>query len=61
MKQLIERLTRSNSKDTLELVRVTAELETERTLRAAIETDRDHWRDLAQKLAEPRPRKWWFR
>jgi len=48
------------TKETLELVRVKAELEVERTLRATIEADRDHWRKLAQKLAEPRPRKWWF-
>ena len=48
------------AQDTLELVRVKAELEAERALRATIETDRDHWRDLAHKLAEPRPRKWWF-
>ena len=48
------------AKETLELVRVKAELEAEKTLRATIEADRDHWRDLAQKLAEPRPRKWWF-
>lgn len=46
--------------DTLELVRVKAELEAERTLRATIESDRDHWRELAQRLAESRPRKWWF-
>lgn len=50
----------SIAQDTLELVRVTAELEAERKLRATIEADRDHWRKLAQKLAELRPRKWWF-
>jgi len=48
------------AQDTLELVRVKAELEAEKTLRATIEADRDHWRELAQKLAELRPRKWWF-
>jgi len=48
------------AKDSLELVRVKSALEAEKTLRASIEADRDHWRDLAQKLAEPRPRKWWF-
>lgn len=48
------------AQDTLELVRVKAELEAEKTLRATIEADRDHWRELAQKLAESRPRKWWF-
>jgi len=48
------------AQNTFELVRVKAELEAEKTLRATIEADRDHWRDLAQKLAEPRPRKWWF-
>jgi len=48
------------SPDALELVRVKAELEAEKALRTMAETDRDHWRDLAQKLAEPRPRKWWF-
>lgn len=48
------------AQDTLELVRVKAELEAEKTLRATIEADRDHWRDLAQKLTEPRPRKWWL-
>lgn len=46
--------------DTLELVRVKAELEGERARREAAESDRDHWREIAQKLAEPRPRKWWF-
>ena len=46
--------------DTLELVRVKAELEAERARREAVESDRDHWREIAQKLAEPRPRKWWF-
>jgi len=48
------------AQDTLELVRLKAELEAEKTLRATVESDRDHWRDLAQKLAESRPRKWWF-
>jgi len=48
------------AEDTLELARVKAELEAEKTLRASIETDRDHWRELAQKLTEKRPRKWWF-
>jgi len=48
------------TKEMLELVRVKAELEVEKTLRATIEADRDHWRELAQKLAESRPRKWWF-
>jgi len=48
------------AQDTLELVRVKVELEAERTLRATIEADRDRWRELAQKLAESRPRKWWF-
>lgn len=48
------------SQDILELVRVKAELEAEKTLRATIEADRDHWRDLAQKLATSRTRKWWF-
>ncbi|MBS1020403.1 hypothetical protein JK205_15955 [Gluconobacter cerinus] len=48
------------AEETLELVRVKAELEAEKTFRATIEADRDHWRDLAKKLAEPRPRKWWF-
>jgi len=48
------------TQDTLELVRVKAELEAEKTLRTTIEADRDHWRELAQKLAESRPRKWWF-
>lgn len=46
--------------ETIELVRVKAELEAERMLRATIETDRDHWRKIAQKLAEERSRKWWF-
>ncbi|WP_179193397.1 helix-turn-helix domain-containing protein [Acetobacter orientalis] len=46
--------------DTLELVRVKAELEGERIRREAVESDRDHWREIAQKLAESRPRKWWF-
>jgi len=50
----------SIAKETLELVRVKAELEAEKTLRATIEADRDHWRELAQKLAETRPRKRWF-
>lgn len=48
------------TQDMLELVRMRAELEAEKTLRAATEADRDHWRELAQKLAEPRRRKWWF-
>lgn len=48
------------SQDTLELARVKAELEAEKTLRATIEIDRDHWRELAQALASSRPRKWWF-
>ncbi|SAY46928.1 hypothetical protein KRIGEM_03493 [Komagataeibacter rhaeticus] len=48
------------AQNTLELVRVKAELAAEKTLRATIETDRDNWRELAQKLAESRPRKWWF-
>jgi len=48
------------AQDTLELVRMKAELEAEKTLRATVEADRDHWRELAQKLAESRPRKWWF-
>lgn len=48
------------AQDTLELVRVKAELEAEKMLRAAIEADRDHWRDLAQNLATSRTRKWWF-
>lgn len=48
------------TQNTLELVRVKAELEAERTLRATIESDRDHWRELAQKLSESRPRKWRF-
>lgn len=48
------------TQDTLELVRVKSELETERALRSTIEADRDHWRELAKKLAESRPRKWWF-
>jgi len=48
------------AKETLELVRVKTELEAEKTLRATIEADRDHWRELAQKLAETRPRKRWF-
>ncbi|WP_212377662.1 hypothetical protein, partial [Acetobacter persici] len=47
------------TQDTLELVRMKAELEAERTLRATIEVDRDHWRNLAQKLTETSPRKWW--
>lgn len=46
--------------DTLELVRVKAELEAERARREAVEADRDHWREIAQKLAEARPRKWFF-
>lgn len=46
--------------ETLELVRVQAELEAEKRLREIIEKDRDHWRDIAQKLTEPRFRKWWF-
>lgn len=46
--------------DRLELIRVKAELEAEKTLRATIEADRDHWREIAQKLADVRPRKWWF-
>jgi len=41
-------------------MRVKAELEAERMLRTTIEADRDHWRHLAQKLAEPRPQKRWF-
>lgn len=48
------------AQDTLEVVRLKAELEAEKTLRATIEADRDHWREIAQKLAESRPRKWWF-
>jgi len=44
----------------IELVRVKAELEAERMLRATIEADRDHWRELAQKLIETRTRKWRF-
>ncbi|MGY8607749.1 helix-turn-helix domain-containing protein [Gluconobacter cerinus] len=47
------------TQDTLELVRVKAELEAERTLRATIEVDRDNWRNLAQKLTETSKRKWW--
>lgn len=50
----------SIAQDTLELVRLKAELEAEKTLRTTIEADRDHWRKLAQKLAESRARKWWF-
>lgn len=49
-----------HSQETLELVQIRAELEAERMLRKAIETDRDHWRDIAQKLTETRSRKWWF-
>lgn len=48
------------SQETLELVRIKAELEAEKMLRKTIETDRDHWRDIAQKLTEKRSRKWWF-
>jgi len=48
------------AQDTLELVRVKAELEAEKTLRATIESDRDHWRKIAQNLAGTRSRKWWF-
>ena len=48
------------AQDKLEMMRMKAELEAEKTLRATIEADRDHWRELAQKLAETRPRKWWF-
>lgn len=48
------------SLDTLELVRIKAELEAEKALRTMAETDRDHWRDLAQKLSEARPRRWRF-
>ncbi|KAA8420759.1 helix-turn-helix domain-containing protein [Acetobacter pomorum] len=48
------------AQDTLELVRVKAELEAEKMLRATVESDRDHWRKIAQKLAETRSRKWWF-
>lgn len=47
-------------KEALELVRVKAELEAEKTLRSVIEADRDHWRNLARELAKPRLRKWWF-
>jgi len=50
----------STANDTLELVRIKAELEAEKTLRATIEADRDQWRDLAQKLATYQKRKKWF-
>lgn len=48
------------AQDTQELVRLKAELEAEKTLRATVESDRDHWRKLAQTLAASRPRKWLF-
>jgi len=48
------------AQDTLELVRMKAELEAEKTLRATVEADRDQWRELAQNLVKARPRKWWF-
>ncbi len=46
--------------EALELACVKAELEAEKILRATIESDRDHWRKIAQKLVETRARKWWF-
>jgi len=48
----------SISQDTLELVRVKAELEAEKALRATIETDRDHWREIARKLVEKPGIRW---
>ena len=44
--------------DTVEIERLKGQIETERQLRHAAETDRDHWRDIAQKLAD-QPRGWW--
>jgi hypothetical protein len=44
--------------ETLEIERLKGQLETERQLRHAAEVDRDHWRGMAQKLAD-QPRSWW--
>lgn len=44
--------------ETLEIERLKGQIEMERQLRHAAETDRDHWRDIAQKLAD-QPRGWW--
>lgn len=48
----------SISQDTLELMRMKAELEAEKALRATIETDRDHWREIARKLVEKPGIRW---
>lgn len=44
--------------ETLEIERMKSQVETERQLRYAAESDRDHWRGIAQKLAD-QPRNWW--
>lgn len=44
--------------ETLEIERLKGQLKTEQQLRHAAEADRDHWRDMAQKLAN-QPRSWW--
>ena len=44
--------------EAIDVERLKGQLETERQLRLAAETDRDHWRDMAQKLAS-QPRRWW--
>lgn len=44
--------------EAIDIERLKGQVETERQLRLAAETDRDHWRDMAQKLAN-QPRRWW--
>ena len=44
--------------EALEIAQLKGQIETERQLRHAAETDRDYWRDIAQKLAD-QPRGWW--
>lgn len=44
--------------EAIDIERLKGQIEIERQLRLAAETDRDHWRDMAQKLAN-QPRRWW--
>lgn len=48
----------SSIQEMLEAERLRGEVKAERLLRDAAEADRDHWRAMAERLAE-RPRGWW--
>lgn len=55
----VEVLHTPHTPDAIEMERLKAEVETERRLREAAEADRDHWREMANKLAAPIRRRWW--